>query len=232
MPDGPLLAVRRLAGGYGDILVVSEMTLSLEPGRTVCITGRNGVGKTTFVRLATGSLTPSSGTVEFLSRTITEVPSNRRRNIGIGYAPQENVVFDGLTVRENLTLHHDDRSLDRYRDLFDRFPRIPDRLQQRAGTLSGGEKKILSFCRVLAEDTSVVFLDEPTEGVQPENISLMAESIAAAKSRGRAFVIVELNLGFVEQIADEAILMENGGCSHRTSNRTTMRAELSSLLRI
>ena len=232
MPEGPLLAIRKLTGGYGDIVVVRDMSLSLEPGRAVCITGRNGVGKTTFVRLATGSLAPSSGTIGFRGRTIGDMPSCRRRGIGIGHAPQENVVFDGLTVMENLTLHHGDRSLVRYRDLFDRFPRIPLRLQQRAGTLSGGEKKILSFCRVLAEDTSVVFLDEPTEGVQPENLSLMAESVNEAKARGRAFVIVELNLEFVRQVADEAILMENGGCVHRTSDRASMRAELASMLRI
>ena len=212
--------------------IAKQISLTLDHGRAVCITGRNGVGKTTFLRLATGSLMPASGTVEFQGRAITRVPAHRRSKIGIGYAPQENAVFDGLTVMENLTLHHDDRSLDCYRILFDKFPRIPKRLQQKAGTLSGGEKKILSFCRVMAENTSVVLLDEPTEGVQPENISLMADTIKEAKSIGRSFAIVELNLEFVEKIADRAMLMDHGNCVHCTSNRTTMRAELSRLLQI
>jgi ABC-type branched-subunit amino acid transport system ATPase component len=181
MSVAPLLSIENLTGGYGEIVIVTGLSLSLSQGQVLCVTGRNGVGKSTLVRLVTGALRPASGRVVFEGADLTFAPAHGRARQGMGYAPQEGVVFDTLSVAENLTLHHRDRSLDRYHDLFAMFPRLPDRLGQRAGTLSGGEKKILSFCRALAEDTRLVILDEPTEGVQPENIALMAEAINRGK---------------------------------------------------
>jgi ABC-type branched-subunit amino acid transport system ATPase component len=210
MSVAPLLSIENLTGGYGEIVIVTGLSLSLSQGQALCVTGRNGVGKSTLVRLVTGALRPASGRVVFEGADLTFAPAHGRARQGMGYAPQEGVVFDTLSVAENLTLHHRDRSLDRYHDLFAMFPRLPDRLGQRAGTLSGGEKKILSFCRALAEDTRLVILDEPTEGVQPENIALMAEAINRAKDAGRGFLIVEQNLSLVEAVADQAALMHHG----------------------
>jgi len=232
MSDEPLLSVADLSGGYGDVIVVNELSLSVARGEAVCITGRNGVGKSTLVRLITGSLQPASGTVWFSGQDLTAAPAHGRARQGMGYAPQEGVVFDTLTVAENLTLHHRDRSLERYRDLFAAFPRLYDRLAQRAGTLSGGEKKILSFCRALAEDTALVILDEPTEGVQPENITLMAEAISRGKAAGRSFLIVEQNLSLVEAVADQALLMDHGRCIYTHSGTENLRAELAERLKI
>ena len=232
MSGSPLLSVEDLSGGHGDIIVVNHVSLSLAKGQALCVTGRNGVGKSTLVRLITGSLKPASGRVVFEGQNLTDAPAHGRARQGMGYAPQEAVVFDTLTVAENLTLHHRDRSLERYASLFAAFPRLPDRLTQRAGTLSGGEKKILSFCRALAEDTSLVILDEPTEGVQPENIALMAEAIDRGKAIGRAFLIVEQNLSLVEAVADHALLMDHGECIYRHSGRVNIRAELAERLKI
>ncbi len=232
MNPGALLELRSLAGGYGEITVVEDISLALETGKTACITGRNGVGKTTLARLITGSLKPSAGSVILSGRDVTELPAHEHRKAGLGYAPQEGIVFDGLTVMENLTLHRTDRSLVGYGDLFEKFPRLMQRLSQRAGTLSGGEKKILSFCRALAEDTPVVVLDEPTEGVQPENIGLMAETIVDAKKLGRSFMIIEQNLTLVETVADEALLLDHGRCVYATGDRTAMRRELAARMQI
>lgn len=227
-----LLTLDDLSGGYGDISVVRRFSLVVETGTVTCIVGRNGVGKTTLVRLVTGSLQPRSGEVLFAGKPVTALPAHRRRAIGMGFAPQEGVVFDGLTVLENLTLHFPDRSLQGYRALFDRFPRIEERLAQRAGTLSGGEKKILSFCRAVAEDTRLVILDEPTEGVQPENIKLMAEVINEEKQSGRAFLIVEQNLNFVESVADQALVMDHGECIYSTARQANLRGDLAERIKL
>jgi ABC-type branched-subunit amino acid transport system ATPase component len=232
MSGAELLSVENLSGGYGDIIVVSDLSLRLAKGQAVCVTGRNGVGKSTLVRLITGSLKPGSGKVMFDGQDLTAAPAHDRARLGMGYAPQEGVVFDTLSVAENLTLHHRDRSLERYSELFAAFPRLSDRLAQRGGTLSGGEKKILSFCRALAEDTRLVILDEPTEGVQPENIALMAEAINRGKAAGRAFLIVEQNLNLVEAVADKALLMDHGECIYTHSGTEELRVELAERLKI
>lgn len=232
MSGEALLSVETLSGGYGEIIIVNDLSLSLANGQAVCVTGRNGVGKSTLARLVTGALKPASGRVMFVGEELTFAPSHGRARQGMGYAPQEGVVFDALSVAENLTLHHRNRSLERYADLFVMFPRLPERLAQRAGTLSGGEKKILSFCRALAEDTRLVILDEPTEGVQPENIALMAEAINRAKSDGRGFLIIEQNLSLVEAVADHAVLMDHGECIYTHSGTENLRTELAERLKI
>lgn len=232
MSGAPLLSIENLSGGYGEIVVVNGFSLDLAGGEVACITGRNGVGKSTLVRLVTGSLKPSFGRVVLRGRDLTAAPAHGRAKHGMGYAPQEGVAFDNLTVGENLTLHHKDRSLERYRNLFTAFPRLSERLAQRAGTLSGGEKKILSFCRALAEDTVLLILDEPSEGVQPENIALMAEAIRRGKEAGRAFLIVEQNLSLVEAVADAAYLLDHGECIYSTTERAGLRARLSERLQL
>jgi ABC-type branched-subunit amino acid transport system ATPase component len=227
-----LLHIRGLTGGYGDVTVVRNVSLTVDPGQAVFVTGRNGVGKSTLVKLIAGQLPALSGSVDFDGNDITRQPDHGRRSRGIGYAPQESVVFDTLSILENLTLHYADRDLTRYRDLFELFPRIGERLSQLAGTLSGGEKKLLSFCRAIAEDTRLVVLDEPSEGVQPENIDRMAETLRQQSARGRSFLIVEQNLTLVEAVADHVYLLDHGECVFETDNTAHMRQTISDRLNI
>lgn len=228
----PGLVVENLTGGYGEVVIVQNVTLSAERGQTCCITGRNGVGKSTLLGLITGALVARSGSVRLNGEDITTLAASRRYRRGMGYAPQERIIFDTLTVAENLTLHHDDRSLARYGALFAQFPRIEERLGQKAGTLSGGEKKILSFCRAMAEQSSLVILDEPTEGVQPENIFRMAEAINAAKAQGRGFLIVEQNLSLIEQVADHVVFMDHGQVVYTAKFAPGTREKLRELMMI
>ena len=170
--SAPVLSIDALSGGHADITVIHRFSAAVAPGELAFVTGRNGVGKSTLVKLV--GRAPAGGgrgRLTFRGEDLTAAPGHRRRHLGLGYAPQEGIVFDELTVAENLTLQYANRSLDRYEALFARFPFLAERLPQRAGTLSGGQKKILSFCRALAEDTALVILDEPTEGVQAENIA-------------------------------------------------------------
>ena len=133
--------------------------------------------------------------------------------------PQERIVFDNLSVKDNLTLHYPDTHLDRYSNLFENFPRLHERLGQRAGTLSGGEKKLLSFIRAIAEPSNLVLLDEPTEGVQSDNIELMAQVICSQKSQGRGFLVVDQNLTFLELITDTIHLIDHGEQVYKTDNK-------------
>ena len=226
-----LLAIKNLSGGYGDLLVIRSVSLSVLSGRAISITGRNGVGKSTLMRLISGSLPCSSGELKFLGSNIVQSGGHKRFSTGMSYAPQENIVFDDLTVEENLTIHYRDSSLDRYNALFEKFPRLNERLAQRAGTLSGGEKKLLSFSRVIAEPTQLVLLDEPTEGVQSENMYLMGQVINEEKSKGRGFLIVDQNLTFLEAFTDTIHLIDHGEQIFQTEGNK-FRTEIESLIAI
>ncbi len=229
--NGPILEVVKLSGGYGDLVVVRNISLTVQEGGVVSVTGRNGVGKTTFMRLISGSLPTAGGEIFFLGTSIGEVAEHKRFALGISYAPQERIVFDGLSVENNLTLHYQESGLDRYSNLFEYFPRLFERLEQRAGTLSGGEKKLLSFTRAIAEPTSLVLLDEPTEGVQSDNINLMAQIISEEKNKGRGFLIVDQNLTFLEAITDTIHLIDHGEQIYQTDEKN-FRAGIESRISI
>lgn len=199
-----------LVGGYGDVVVVRGASGAVAAGEVLCVIGRNGVGKSTLLKMLFGQLPCREGSVRLEGRAIDGVEASARRALGISYCPQERPVFDDLSVRDNLTLMRADRGLRAFAPLFARFPILERRLEQHAGTLSGGEKKILSFARGLAEAQPLLLLDEPSEGVQWENIVHMAALIEAAKGAGTALVVVEQNLAFAELIVDRYLVMEQG----------------------
>ena len=199
-----------VTGGYGDVDVVRDIAGEVAAGEVLCIIGRNGVGKSTLLKLLIGLLPGRGGRVAFQGQAIERLDAPQRRALGISYCPQERSVFDGLSVRDNLTLMRADRGVDSFAALFQRFPILAQRLGQHAGTLSGGEKKILSFARGLSEAQPLLLLDEPSEGVQWENIEHMVSAIGEAKASGRSFIVVEQNLAFAERIADSYLIIEQG----------------------
>jgi branched-chain amino acid transport system ATP-binding protein len=148
--------------------------------------------------------------VRLEGREITALAPSERRRAGITYCPQEGAVFDALSVGDNLFLMASPDAPARLERLAERFPLLRRRREQRAGTLSGGEKKILSFVRGAIEDHALVLLDEPSEGVQAENIEHMEAVIRAQRAAGTAFVIVEQNLGMAERLADRWLVMDKG----------------------
>ena len=204
------LAFEGLVGGYGGVVVVCGVSGAVVAGEVLCVIGRNGVGKSTLLKMLFGQLPCREGSVRFEGRPVERLEASERRRLGIGYCPQERPVFDDLSVRDNLTLMRADRRLDGFEALFARFPILQRRLAQNAGTLSGGEKKILSLARGLSEAQPLLLLDEPSEGVQWENIVHMAELIGAAKADGAAFIVVEQNLAFAELIADRYLVIDQG----------------------
>ena len=203
-----VLTVSGLGGGYGETQVLRDFSCQVARGEVLGVLGRNGVGKTTLMRLLSGSLPAMTGMVHINDRDLTRLPSYARARAGLSYMPQENVIFDDLTVRENLTLMEPDMA--RYTALIETFPIIGKRLTQKAGTLSGGEKKIVSFARVIAEARPLALLDEPSEGVQHENLERMAKHIADRCHQGAAFLVVEQNLSFLMQVMRQVKVLDHG----------------------
>ena len=210
MSPEPRLGFDGIVGGYGSVVVVRGVSGAVAAGEVLCVIGRNGVGKSTLLKMLFGQLPCREGVVRFEGRAVERIEASQRRALGISYCPQERPVFDDLSVRDNLTLMRADRRLDAFEPLFARFPILKHRLAQHAGTLSGGEKKILSFVRGLSEDAPLLLLDEPSEGVQWENILHMVDLLQAARSHGASFVVVEQNLAFAERIADRYLVVEQG----------------------
>ncbi len=199
-----------ITSGYADTVVVREISGHLGSGQVLGILGRNGVGKTTLLKALSGFLPLMGGSVTWQGKDLSTIPSFARLSKGIAYAPQENIVFGELSVRDNLFLHLSDKKQARYDYLLSKFPRLNERMTQRAGALSGGERKLLSFVRTMGLAMPLSLLDEPTEGVQPENIDLMAALIVERKLQGASFIVVEQNLSFIEKIADNVCVLDHG----------------------
>jgi len=227
-----LLAVDGVTAGYGASVVLEDISLALEEGDSLALLGRNGVGKTTLMKLLTGYLPCAGGRVLLDDAPITAYDPAARRRAGLTYCPQERPVFDDLSVRDNLTLMRESRKLTPFRRYFDRFPILKRRLAQHAGTLSGGEKKLLSFARGLSEAQPLLLLDEPSEGVQWENIEHMCAAIGAAKAQGMSFVVVEQNLAFAERIADAYLVVEQGRVVREGRHAEIGREQLLSHLQV
>lgn len=224
--SGARLVFDAVSGGYGSTTVVEGISGAAAGGEVLCVLGRNGVGKSTLLKLLFGYLPCTAGNVLVDGKSVAGRDPSERRRLGMSYCPQERPVFDDLSVRDNLTLARNNRLLDPFRRYFDRFPILERRLSQHAGTLSGGEKKILSFVRGLAEDQPIILLDEPSEGVQWENILHMAELITEKKTAGAAFIVVEQNIAFAERIADNYLVMDQGQAVLEGSAGTVDRSQI------
>lgn len=196
--------------GYGDTVVIRGVSGKVQQGEVLAVVGRNGVGKSTLLKALAGQLPLTSGVITWNGTDISSNALYSRLGLGIAYTPQDNVVFGELSVADNLWLHLNDRKTDRYQGLFEQFPLLRNRLGQRAGSLSGGERKLLSFTRTLGLEARLAMLDEPTEGVQPENIERMAAAVNQRKAKGASFIIVEQNLEFVSAIATKVIVLDHG----------------------
>ena len=222
-----LLEIDGLTGGYQDTNVLFDISVRVEAGSLLGVFGRNGVGKTTLARLVQGSIRPSHGEIRFDDQPIGKLPAHARRRLGIGYMPQTAMVFDDLTVHENLTLGSNGTSPDRCLEL---FPGLAERLKQPAGTMSGGERKILAFVRTMIEDTNLIILDEPTEGVQSENIDRMADCLRERVAEGAGILLCEQNLNLLSDVSDWFMGLDSGWVTMTGSGEVTTRQDLNAVL--
>ncbi|MEP2978414.1 MAG: ABC transporter ATP-binding protein [Lentilitoribacter sp.] len=207
-----MLDVKDIYAGYGQVEVLHGVSLNVAAGEILCVMGRNGAGKTTLLKSIMGIVEISEGEISLEDELINTLPGHEIPKRGIGYIPQGRRLFPELTVRENIEMGLMVRkvSADTKDWVLDLFPRLRERLDQRAGTLSGGEQQMLATARALALRPKVLLLDEPTEGLQPSMIEQIRQVILKMKQEGFAIILVEQRIDAVLALADRVTMIENG----------------------
>jgi branched-chain amino acid transport system ATP-binding protein len=209
-----MLVVEGLQSAYGKSQVLFDVSMEIRDGEVVTLLGRNGMGKTTTVRTIMGLVAPLGGAVSFGGRTATGMSPERIARLGIGLVPEGRQVFPNLTVRENLVATAANRlrrpdpwTLDRVYAL---FPRLGERAEQSAATLSGGEQQMLAVARALMTNPSLLILDEATEGLAPTIRAEIWHVVERLKTQGQSILLIDKNLHVLKRIADRHYIIEKG----------------------
>ena len=199
---------------YGESHVLHEVSFSLSAGKVLALLGRNGAGKTTCMSSIIGFLPPRRGDVRLFGASISRLPPEAIARMGIGFVPQGRRIFPTLTVRENLIVASRVRvgapvpwNLERVVLL---FPRLKERLQQVAGSLSGGEQQMLAIGRALMGNPRVLLMDEPSEGLAPLIVAEVGRTIARLKEEGQSILLVEQNAKLALDLADDVVILNTG----------------------
>jgi branched-chain amino acid transport system ATP-binding protein len=207
------LGIEGLVSGYGESMVLQGVSLCVAPGEVVAVLGKNGMGKSTLLKTVMGFLPARAGTVRLFADPIAGTPPHQLAALGIAYSPQDQAIFQDLTVEENLRVGLPRGAsfaagLDRIAGF---FPFLAKRRRQRAGTLSGGEQKMLIVGRALLARPRLMLIDEITEGLQPSVILRLAEVLRAEKQAGgAAILLVEQNVRFALSLADRYAVLARG----------------------
>jgi len=217
MPSGarPLLRLNEIEAYYGRVCALHSVSLEVAEGSVIALLGANGAGKTTTLRVISGLLRPTRGSVEFDGTRIDGWSPDRMVRAGIVQVPEGRQIFADLTVRENLLLGgYARRDLGHARQepprVFEYFPRLRERLQQRAGTLSGGEQQMLAIGRALMARPRLLLLDEPSLGLAPMLVKEIFRVISEIRAAGTTVLLVEQNAHMALAIADHAYVLEAG----------------------
>jgi len=207
-----MLNLSHVDAGYGAVQVLWDANIDVERGEVVSVVGRNGVGKSTLLRAIVGLADIWKGEVRAGGLSIGGLPTHALAARGIGYVAQDREICPDLTVEENLSvpLFSVRKSLRHLEDVYARYPRLKERARQRAGSLSGGERKFLAFARILLLEPSIFLIDEPTEGLMPQAVAEIAKLIREIREGGAAVLLVEQNLGLVRELSDRVYLMNVG----------------------
>lgn len=213
MTDEALLRLTNLHSGYGKVKIVEDISFAVKRGEILAIIGRNGVGKTTLMRSLIGQIPVQSGAIELAGQSITNLSVPRRAALGMGYVPQGREIFGKLSVAANLELGQGVGAAKKLnlKAAFDYFPILEKRLQQPAGSMSGGEQQQLAIARIIVGQPQIMLLDEPSEGVQPSIVQDIGRAIMRLSAeRGLTIVIVEQNLSLIQMVADRCLVMDKG----------------------
>jgi branched-chain amino acid transport system ATP-binding protein len=209
----PLLAVNDLTAAYGLAQVLFGVDLTVGRGEVVALMGRNGAGKSTTFKAVMGLL-PAKGRVRFAGTEIAGMEPFRIARLGLGYVPEDRRIFTDLTVDENLVVGRRQARASRApwtpERLYRIFPNLAEMKGRRASAMSGGEQQMLTIARTLMGNPDMVLLDEPSEGLAPVIVELMAEAIAAMKHEGLSVLLSEQNLHFAAAVSDRAYVIEKG----------------------
>lgn len=209
-----MLKATDIESGYEGISIIRNVDIEIQKGEVVSIIGRNGVGKSTFMKTLIGLNKVYSGRIVLDGKDVTKRNAYDRAAEGMAYVPQGHGVFPQLTVEENLKmggLIHSTMKKGHYGMVYEYFPRLFERKKQKAGTMSGGEQAMLSIGRALIGNPKILLLDEPSEGVQPNIVNQMGEIVGKiAAELGLTVLLVEQHMGLIQQISQRGYVMDKG----------------------
>jgi branched-chain amino acid transport system ATP-binding protein len=208
-----MLQVEGLRAGYGPAEILFGVSLKLARGEVAALMGRNGAGKSTTLKAIMGLVPPRAGRVRFAGRDITGLAAFRIARLGLGYVPEDRRIFTDLTVAENLEVGRrpaEGRDAWTPERLFEVFPNLASMRHRRAAAMSGGEQQMLAIARTLMGNPEAVLLDEPSEGLAPVILELMADAVLRMKRAGIAVLLSEQNFDFAAAVADRAYVIERG----------------------
>lgn len=209
-----MLKTENVVSGYGKVMIINNVNIDIKKGEVVSIIGRNGVGKSTFMKTIIGLNKAKSGKIIFDDKDITKARSYNRATSGIGYVPQGHGIFPDLTVEENLkmgTMINNKNKKYNFDMVYKYFPKLAERKKQSAGTMSGGEQAMLSIGRVLVGNPKILLLDEPSEGVQPNIVQQIGDIVKKiCKELNLTALLVEQHMGLIQQISERSYVMDKG----------------------
>lgn len=209
-----MLALSNILVNYDGSRILRDVSLTVAPGQVVCLMGRNGVGKTTTLKSIVGLVKPVSGSVKLNGQELVGLAPDGRARSGVGYVPQGRDIFPGLTVWENLrigAIAQGKRLNGELERVFELFPVLKEMLQRKGGVLSGGQQQQLAIGRALLTGPKVLLLDEPTEGIQPNIIDQIGETIKTLRGIGTmGILLVEQYLDFCLEVGDAFYIMDRG----------------------
>lgn len=210
-----MLDVHEINQFYGSSHTLRGISLGIKQGECLALLGRNGVGKTTFLKCLMGVQQIASGSISFLGQDISQLPSHARAKLGIAYVPQGREIFARLTVEENILMGMATKPSRQARDIkeevFDLFPVLRTMLKRRGGDLSGGQQQQLAIARALVADPKLIIFDEPTEGIQPSIIKDIGRVINLLRDRGDiAILLCEQYFDFARELADRFVVLSRG----------------------
>ncbi|SMX33197.1 ABC transporter ATP-binding protein [Maliponia aquimaris] len=209
-----MLEIAAVNSFYGKAQVLSDLSFDVQRGQVAALLGRNGAGKSTTMKSIMQLIVPRSGSIRFMGKELVGLAPHRVAKLGLGYVPEDRRIFTDLTVLENLEVGRQpprDGTVTWTRDmLFDLFPNLAERRNNRGKEMSGGEQQMLTIARTLMGNPSFVLLDEPSEGIAPVIVEQMARVILQLKSEGLTVLLSEQNLHFARAVADVAVIIEGG----------------------
>ncbi len=210
----PALSITGLHAAYDGSQILRNISLTLPPRQVVALMGRNGVGKTTTLKCIMGLVKPTAGSIQLAGRPLNGLRPDERARGGIGYVPQGRDIFPNLTVAENLELSlvvHGRAAGSEMARVLELFPVLKEMLKRKGGVLSGGQQQQLAIARALLTNPQVLLLDEPTEGIQPNIIDQIGDTLVKIRAEGKvSILLVEQYLDFCLEVADSFYVMDRG----------------------
>jgi branched-chain amino acid transport system ATP-binding protein len=210
-----MLDVKNIEVAYGKIVAVKDVSLTVNKGEIVTLIGSNGAGKSTTLRTISGLIKPRSGEILFEGNRIDGVPGHDIVGMGICHSPEGRRIFPRMTVRENLELgaflrNNKAEVAADFERVLTLFPRLKERVEQRAGTMSGGEQQMLAVSRALMGSPKLLLLDEPSMGLAPVLVEMIFETITKIREQGITILLIEQNANAALEVADRAYVLESG----------------------